>query len=173
MPDLRDNTWTQCGTSLVWNAAALARVCSPNQVRSLREFLRLHKAGWPEGELKLANKRALVVAGLDATMDTHEPEAAIEWLEQTVYPAILDFQERVGDGGSEAALIFWLADEKRIHQKASDGSYLWHCTGEHRRQSIPIGRCIWNGAESSARKIMWKNAEGEFEFAGISNRRIS
>ena len=52
-PDLHDNTWMNCGMSLLWDAQALNRVCSPEAVRSLREFLRLHQAGWPEDTLKL------------------------------------------------------------------------------------------------------------------------
>src|ERR1019366_2584605 len=153
-PDLQDKTWMSCGISLLWDAQALNEICTPEYVRSLREFMRLHQAGWPEDALKLINNRVLVVAGLEAAMDTLNPLEAVDWLEQNIYPAVRDFQDNVADGGGEAALIFWFADANRILHRAADNTHHWHCSGEHQRQSIPIGRCIWNGAESSVRKVV-------------------
>src|SRR2546422_383728 len=98
-PDLHDNRWMSCGSSLVWNPEALKHICPFDSVRSLRELLRLHEAGWPEGDLQLINNRALVVAGLEAAMDTLRPDEAAAWLEKIVYRAISDFQRDVADGG--------------------------------------------------------------------------
>ena len=172
-PDLHDNTWISCGTSLLWDAAALNRICSFDSVRSLRELLQLHQAGWPDGQLQLINNRTLVIAGLEAAMDTLDPDAAVEWLEQTVYQAISDFQRDVADGGREAALIFWLADPKRVFHLASEDTYHWHCAGQHRSKSIPIGRCLWNGAESSVRRIITTGADKSEVWAGLYHQRIS
>lgn len=172
-PDLSDNTWMRCGTSLLWDAQALNRVCPPEAVRSLRELLRLHQADWPEDELKLIQKRTLVIAGLEAAMDTLHPDEAVEWLEKKVYPAVLDFQQNVADGGGEAALIFWLADGNRVFHTASENTYHWHCTGEHRHQPIPLGRCIWNGAESSVRRIVATDAQKKTLHIGLFLKTIS
>jgi|SRR5580698_6167396 hypothetical protein len=172
-PDLHDNTWITCGTSLLWNADALKSVCPIDAVRSLRELLRLHEANWPDGSLRLINNRTLVVAGLEAAMDTLHPEAAVEWLEKTVYQAVLDFQENIADGGREAALIFWLADPKRVFHKASEDTYHWHCAGEHSKKSIPIGRCLWNGAEGSARRIITRGTDKSEIWSGLFHPRIS
>ncbi|MDR4485162.1 MAG: hypothetical protein R3B95_18495 [Nitrospirales bacterium] len=172
-PDLHDNTWLYCGTSLLWEAEALNHICSAEAVRSLREFLLLHQAGWPDDTLRLSNNRTLVVAGLEAAMDTLHPAKAIEWIEQKVYPAVLDFQESVADGGREAALILWLADHKRIFHLPSENTYHWHCSAAHRKQSIPLGRCIWNGAESSARRIVTKDTAKKEIWAGLFQARIS
>ena len=152
-PDLHDKTWITSGISILWDAQALNEICSPESVRSLREFLRLYETGWRDDALKLVNNRTLVVAGLEAAMDTLNPQEAVEWLEQKVYPAVRDFQDNVADGGGEAALILWFADERRIWNRPADGTNHWHCSGEHRKHSIPIGRCIWNGAEPSVRRI--------------------
>jgi hypothetical protein len=172
-PDLHDKTWTGCGISLLWDAQALNEICTPESVRSLREFLRLHRAEWPEHALKLINNRTLVVAGLEAAMDTLNPQEAVEWLEQKVYPAVRDFQDNVADGGGEAALILWFADAKRIWHHAADNTYHWYCSGEHRQHSIPIGRCIWNGAESSVRKIVTEDHDKKQRSIGLFLRRIS
>src|SRR3954453_2068082 len=118
--DLQDDTWMRCGITLLWDAASINRVCLPELVRSLREFLRFYQANWPEGTLNLINNRSLVVGGLDAAMDTLNPDDACDWLEQNVYPAVRDFQESVADGGREAALILWLADGNRVFHQASD-----------------------------------------------------
>ncbi|HEY5911341.1 MAG TPA: 5'-nucleotidase [Verrucomicrobiae bacterium] len=171
--DLHDTNWMRCGISLLWDAEALNRVCPAETVRSLREFFRLYQAGWPEDALKLANGRAIVIAGLEAAMDTLAPDNAVLWLEKTVYPAILDFQEQVADGGREAALIFWLADGKRVVFQPSDATYHWHCSGEHRDQKIPIGRCIWNGAEGSAQRIIAPNSDKKPIHVGLYQQRIS
>jgi hypothetical protein len=172
-PDLHDNTWMGCGVSLLWDAEALTGICSPDAVRSLRDLLRLHQAGWPEDSLNLINNRTLVIAGLEAAMDTLSPQAAVEWLEQKVYPAVRDFQDNVADGGAEAALIFWFADPKRLFHRPADDTHHWHCSGEHRQHSIPIGRCIWNGAESSVRRIVTVDADKKQRDIGLFLRRIS
>ena len=106
-------------------------------------------------------------------MDTLHPDEAVEWLEKTVYPAVLDFQEHVADGGGEAALILWLADRNRVFAKASENTYHWHCTGEHRQQAIPLGRCIWNGAESDVRRIIATDAQKIPQHIGLFLQRIS
>jgi hypothetical protein len=171
--DLRDNSWMQCGSSLLWDATALNLICPSDSVCSLREFLRLHQSDWTEADLKLINGRVLVVAGLDAALDSLDADNAVEWLENTVYAAILGFQEQVADGGREAALIFWLADGRRVFHQAAESTYHWHCSGEHRRKSIPIGRCIWNGAESSARRIVRSGADKKETHVGLFLQRIS
>jgi hypothetical protein len=171
--NLRDKSWMSSGISLLWDAEALNEICSAEAVRSLRELLRLHRAGWPENELKLIKHRTLVIAGLEAAMDTLNPQDAVEWLEQKVYPAVRDFQDNVADGGGEAALILWFADSKRVWHNAADNTYHWYCSGEHCKQSIPIGRCIWNGAESSARRIVTIDSEQKPKNVGLFLRRIS
>ncbi len=171
--DLRDMTWMGSGISLLWDAEALNDICSPDAIRSLRELLRLYHAGWPDTDLNLIKNRTLVIAGLEAAMDTLSPQDAVEWLEQKVYPAVRDFQDNVADGGGEAALVLWFADVKRIWHHPADNTYHWHCSGEHRQHSIPIGRCIWNGAESSVRKIVTLDPEKKERNIGLFLRRIS
>lgn len=172
-PDLKDNSWMHGGTSLLWDADALTRICPAQSVRSLREFLRLYEDGWPEAALKLINGRTLVVAGLEAAMDTLPPERAVEWLEKTVYEAIYDFQQEIADGGSQAALILWLTDSKRIVFQLSDSSHHWRCSGTNRQESLPLGRCIWNGAEQGVRRIMVRGVDSEDTWAGLFLQRIS
>jgi hypothetical protein len=172
-PDLHEKTWMQSGISILWDAEALNELCSADSVRSLREFLRLHAAGWPEQELFLINGRTLPVAGLEAAMDALTPEQAEEWLEEKVYPAVRDFQDNVADGGVEAALVFWFADRQRLWHHAADGTNHWYCSGQHRKKSIPIGRCIWNGAESGVRKIIATSSENKQRDIGLFLRRIS
>jgi len=172
-PDLHDKTWMQSGISILWDAEALNELSSAESVRSLRQFLRLYDAGWPEQELHLINGRTLIVAGLEAAMDTQNPEQAEEWLEHRVYPAVRDFQDSVADGGVEAALVFWFADKKRLWRHAADGTHHWYCSSQHRQQSIPIGRCIWNGAESGVRRIIATDSDSKQREIGLFLRRIS
>ena len=100
-PLLSDDIWMRRGISILWDAEALATVCTPSQVVSLRQFLLLYTAGWPEGELSLVNDARLVVAGLESAIDALSPDEAVNWLERTVYPAIISFQENVAGGGTD------------------------------------------------------------------------
>ena len=171
--DIHDKTWMTCGITLLWDAEALNEVCPANSVRSLREFLRLQHSGWPEDTLRLINNRTLIVAGLEAAMDTLSPQEAVEWLEQVIYPAVREFQDSVADGGAEAALIFWFADAKRIWHRPADNTNHWYCSGAYRQHSTPIGRCIWNGAEPSVRKIVTVGPDKKQRELGLFLRRIS
>jgi len=172
-PPLEVDIWMTCGISLLWDAHSLRRLCDADRVRSVRDLLRLSQADWSEEELKLVNDRAMVVAGLDAAMDAMSPTQATEWLEDIFYPVVRDFQLRVADGGNEAALVLWLADAKRIHHNAADDTYHWRCAGEHHGETIPLGRCIWNGAQDSVRRIMVAGPESKPAWVGLFHPRIS
>ena len=90
-PPLSDDIWTRRGITLLWDADKLSGLYSPDQIISLRQFLQLHKAGWPESELHLVGDTTLVVAGLEGCLDALPPQETETWLEQVVYPAILSY----------------------------------------------------------------------------------
>src|SRR5580704_15826202 len=94
-PPLLDDIWTRRGISLLWDAETLARLCTPSQVISLRQFLQLHAAGWPEDRLSLVSDKALVVGGLESCIDALPPSEAVEWLEHSVYQALISFEREV------------------------------------------------------------------------------
>ena len=152
-PSLDNDIWTRRGISILWDADSLSKVCTPQQVVSLCRFLQLHAAGWPENDLPLVNDRALVVAGLETCIDALPPNEACNWLEQTVYQALVSFQREVGGGGDQAALILWFVDRRRLVYQTSDDTYSWHCGTEYKGQTIPLGRCLFNGAEHDLRQI--------------------
>lgn len=168
-PPLLDDTWTTCGVSALWEAVGLHRLAGRSRTVSVREFLRLHAAGWPEDAAALS-ERALVVAGLEAVLDALEPAAAQDWMLGTFYRAVHDYQDvgGPGDGGREAALIVWLADGKRMVRKMT-GGYEWHCAIRSHGK-LPLGNLLFNGAESSVREI---RIVGANEGAGLYCDRIS
>lgn len=152
-PLVNDDLWTRRGITLLWDADELNKLCKPNQVISLRRFLRLHDAGWPEEELPLVNDVALVVAGLEACIDALPPEEMTHWLEQRIYPAIVSYQREIADGGGQAALIFWLVEHARLKYQISEDAWTWHCSGEHRNHRIPLSHCLFNGAQHDLKEI--------------------
>ena len=119
-PDLHDNTWMRCGISLLVGCRGveshLLRRVRPQPARVLASA----SSRMAGRRLKLINNRTLVIAGLEAAMDTLSPQEAVEWLERKVYPAVRDFQDNVADGGGEAALIFWFADANGFHHAADN-----------------------------------------------------
>jgi len=168
-PALLDNTWTTCGVSALWEAAGLHKLAGRSRTVSVREFLRLHAAGWPE-DAEALSERALVVAGLEAVLDALEPAAAQDWMLGTFYKAVHEYCDvgGPGDGGREAALIVWLADGNRVVRKLT-GGYDWHCAIRSHGK-LPLGNLLFNGAESSVREI---RIDGASDSAGLYCDRIS
>jgi hypothetical protein len=152
-PLIQDDLWTRRGISILWDAERLAALCQPAQVISLRQFLQLHAKGWPEAELPLVNDNALVVAGLETCIDALPPDDACQWLEKTVYQALLSYQREVAHGGEEAALILWFVDHQRLVYQTGDDTYYWHCGTEYKGRQIPLSRCLFNGAQQDLREI--------------------
>ena len=152
-PLVNNDLWTRRGITLLWNAGELNKLCQPNQVISLRSFRQLYAAGWPEDDLPLVDDEVLVVAGLEACIDALPPEEATAWLEETIYPAIVSYQREVAGGGGQAALVFWLVEHNRLQYRTSDDSWFWHCAGEYKKQQIPLGSCLFNGAQEDLKEI--------------------
>ena len=169
---VRDDVWTRRGISVLWDGEAFNQFAAQEQVISLRYFFDLYRAEWPEEEHPRINENSetIVVAGLDAAIDALSPKEAESWLEKKLYPAIIDYQETIGGDG---ALIFWMADGKRWKHRSSDHRFFWNCGGQHRGSELPLGRCLWNGAETDAQLIEPIDNKGKSQWIGIYHRRIS
>lgn len=166
------DTWKRQGHSILWDVLGLTSFCKPDQAISLRQFVRLYASGWRDVDALLVRDRALVVAGLEGSLDALEPSAAIEWLDQHIYPAVTSFQKEVAFGGSEAALIFWFAEQRRFEYRQAEQAAYWKCSAAHGKFDIPIGRCLWNGSEPNSQEIREKTT-GPVRFAGYYLQRIS
>jgi hypothetical protein len=172
-PPLLDDIWTRRGISLLWDAEALTKLCPPKQVVSVRQFLQLHAAGWAEDRLALVNDKALIVAGLESAIDALTPDEACRWLEGTIYPAIVSYQERVAGGGTEASLIFWIVQPNRLDHRSGEDTHYWHCAGEYKGQQIPLSVCLFNGAQSDLRRIHVVDDRKTEQWIGLFHPRIS
>ena len=51
-PPLEIDSWKRRGHTMLWDAGSLASLCHAEQAVTLRRFLRMHGAGWPEAELE-------------------------------------------------------------------------------------------------------------------------
>ena len=171
-PPLENDTWTRRGISLLWDSESLAQLCQADQVLSVRDFLQYHNANWPD-DMPFVNDRALVVAGLETCIDALPPDHSTQWLEQSVYPAIISFQREVADGGSQAALIFWFVEQKRIEYRTSEDAYFWHCGGEYKQQQIPLSHCLFNGAQRDLSRIVVPSQGKAEHWIGLFHPRIS
>jgi hypothetical protein len=171
-PPMDIDTWKRQGHSILWDVSGLSSFCKPGESVSLRQFVRLHASGWKGVDSLLVRERALVVAGLEGSLDSLEPVKAVDWLNVTLYPAITSFQKEVAYGGSEAALIFWFADPRRFDYRHAEQAAYWKCSAAHGRSEIPIGRCLWNGSEPNSQEIR-ERGTGGMRFAGYYLQRIS
>ncbi|MCZ2340444.1 MAG: hypothetical protein LC104_01450 [Bacteroidales bacterium] len=170
---LHDDIWTRRGISLLWDAEALSKICTPQQVVSLRRFLGLHALGWPDDQLPLIDDQVLVLAGLESAIDSLSPADAEHWLEQVVYKAIISYQREVADGGSQAALVLWITENRRLTYLTSDDTYNWHCGTEYKGQTIPLSRCLFNGAQHDLRRIHVFDDKKNEHWIGLYHPRIS
>jgi hypothetical protein len=166
------DVWRRKGHSILWDGEALAGFCQPEQAISIRQFFRLGSAGWPNIDAHLVKGRALVIAGLEGCLDSLDPTAAVDWMEERIYPLIVNFQKEVGGGGGEAALIFWVAESKRFDYRQAEQAAYWKCSSAHSKQEIPLGRCLWNGSEPNSQEIRVKNGAAS-RFAGYYLQRIT
>tara|TARA_B100001123_G_scaffold250742_1_gene279868 strand:+ start:9192 stop:9707 length:516 start_codon:yes stop_codon:yes gene_type:complete len=168
-PLVNNDLWNRRGITLLWDADELNKLCQPQEVISLRRFRQLEDAGWPEEELPLVRDVALVVAGLEACIDSLPPEEARNWLEMKMFPSILSFQSEVADGGNGAALIFWLVEHDRLEHRTSEDAWYWHCGGEYKSTQIPLGHCLFGGVQQDLQEI--HDVKGNR--LGLHHQRIS
>ena len=168
-------TWTKRGVSVVWDAKALSELGSMTKALSLRDWFRWQQDGWPERDDYFTGEegRAVIVAGLDAVMDSLDPDDAEVWLQDNLLPCITEFQDEVAGGGPEASLIFWMVNKKRFRYQTATDSVLWRCSTAHGQHELPISHCIWNGAQADIRPIIPANCDDQERGIGYYLQRIS
>ena len=169
----RDSGWMRRGVSLLWDAAALSKVVSPAAVTSIRGFSAMSRS-WPD-ELPGFGGDALVVAGVEGCLDALAHGDGQVWLETDLKPLILLFQEEYE---GQAALILWLPSGRiRISMVTATEEYLWKTGSSTSEPGIPIGRCLWAGAESDAARIIVSAASNPdldgSAYVGLYHPRIS
>ncbi len=167
--------WTRRGVSVIWDAPTVAKLGSMARALSLRQWFRWQAEGWPEREAYYTGRdeRAIVVAGLDAALDSMTPEAATEWMQGKLLAAIREFQAEVAGGGQEAALIFWMVNRKRFEYRRAEDAVIWKAGPGHHGQIIPISHCIWNGAQRDIARIVPMDCDDQENGIGIFLQRVS
>lgn len=165
MRQLLDTMWQRRGTSWLWDEEARNQICLAGEVWSLRQFLRA-KGDWP-GELPSNDGRTLVVAGLDGSLDLLTPTDAEVWLDGSIKPAVLSFQDEYE---GEAALIFWLpGGQTRLKVHAASDEVGWVCQAPHGHQ-IDFGRILWGQANDYPQEVLLRNGGRP---AGLFHLRIT
>ena len=164
-PILLDDVWQRKGISVIWDNTILAKLVKDNRAISLREFFSYYENGWPDDDMPFINSDLLLVAGLDAALDTLEAQNAEEWVTQEVYKRIYDFQSWAE---GQYALVFWMTKQDRWKEHLENNRYTWLCDGKDRGKEIELGSGIWNGAQLSLQKI-----ESDNRWIGLFLDRIS
>jgi hypothetical protein len=145
---LHDNSWTRRGFTLLWNGDALTSIAKPEEVISLRSLFAFG-SNWPD-DLP-GGRNALVVAGLEASLDAIGSDDVEPWLDRNVRERLLSFQESYQGG---ASLVFWLpSGRKRINMSPADESYHWRPTSPGHPE-IPLGRLLFSGAETDLVRLI-------------------
>jgi len=132
------------------------------------------KKAWPE-ELPGAEGNALVVAGVEGCLDVLSEQDAITWMEQDLKATVLSFQEHYE---GQAALILWVPSGRtRIGMDLADEEYFWKTSPGRDTARLPLGRCLWGGAETDVARILVSgdktpDLDGE-AYVGLHHPRIS
>ncbi|SOB59985.1 5'-nucleotidase [Pseudodesulfovibrio profundus] len=164
-PILLDDVWQRKGISVIWDNHVLAKLVKDSRAISLREFFSYYEKSWPDDDMPFINNDLLLVAGLDAALDTLEAQNAEEWVTQEVYKRIYDFQNWAE---GQYALVFWMSKQDRWREHLENNRYTWLCDGKDRGKEIELGSGIWNGAQLSVRRI-----ESDGRWIGLFLDRIS
>lgn len=169
----RTQGWKRRGFSLLWDPNAVAEVIAADAVLSFREFFSLRNA-WPS-ELPGAGGNALVVAGIEGCLDSLTQPDAVTWLENDLKTIVLSFQEHYQ---GQAALILWVASGRtRIGMDLADEEYFWKTSPGRDAARLPIGRCLWGGAESDVARILVSDEKDPdvdgSAYVGLHHPRIS
>jgi len=167
-----NHSWPRRGFALLWDTRTLGNLVSPADVLSMRELFALAQ-NWPE-ELPAANGDALVVAGLEGSLDVLTAADAREWLTGDFRDLILSFQDYYE---GQAGLIFWMpSGHGRISMKGATEEYFW----THRDSvagGLPIGRLLFSGAESEVERVLNSDDPGVDvdgkHWIGLHHPRIS
>jgi hypothetical protein len=165
MRELLDTVWQRRGTSWVWDEEARNQICEPNEVWSLRQFLRA-AGNWPD-DLPSNQGKTLVVAGLDGSLDLLTPTDAEVWLGDAIKPAILSYQDEYQ---GDAALVFWLPGGHgriRVHSATDEVNWLCHTPHNH---LIDFGRVLWGQANEYPQEILLRDGGKP---AGLFHLRIT
>ena len=146
----RGSGWMRRGFSLLWDSASLFEVVEPTGVVSLREFFVIARS-WPD-ELPGAGGDALVVAGVEGCLDALGADEGTIWLETDLKQIILEFQDEYQ---GQAALMLWLpSGRRRVTMAPATEEYFWKNAASRTAPLLPIGRCLWAGADSDAARII-------------------
>lgn len=150
----------------------MSEVTAPSAVVSIRELFALRKK-WPE-DLPGNDGDALVVAGLEGCLDSLSEDDAITWLKTDLKDAVLSFRDHY----DKAALILWLASGRtRVGMDLADEEYFWKISPGRDAARLPLGRCLWGGAESDvARILVSDDKDPDFDgpaYVGLHHPRIS
>ena len=161
-----DQSWSRRGLSLLWGAEALSRIAQPHQVVSVRQLFALSRA-WPEN-LPASDGNAVVVAGVDGCLDALSPEDATQWLEEDFRRVVVGFQDRYENQAD---------GRRRIAMPRATEEYEWHCSGSDLGKTVPVGRCLWAGADPDTRRILDGHEANQdpdgTAWIGINHPRIS
>lgn len=172
MSTINDSRWHRRGFTLLWDAETLSKLARPDEAVTMREFLQIDR--WPE-RLQSVDGNALLVVGLEGCLDTLTPENGETWLNDDFRKQVFRFQ---GEYENQCALILWLPDgRQRLRKTPAADEYLWVCAPPHSDKTISIGRWLWSGAESDARRILGTrqapfDPDG-FAWLGLYHPRIS
>lgn len=175
---LRDITWQTTGVSVIWDAVALHQIGPLSRALSLREFFRWAGEDFSETSplarfMDESRQRCVCVAGIEAALDALTPAEADQWLEFQLQPAIRRFQSILADGGGGCALIFWMVNSARFHERLADDSIVWECAGPYRGHTLRLSHGVWNGAQRDVQRIMPSEAAHMETGIGFYLQRIS
>jgi hypothetical protein len=169
MPPLLHDIWMRRGLSLLWGAAALAKV-RPGEVLSLRSLFRSADAGFPD-PLPSNGGRLLMATGLQGALDVLTPDDAEDWVKNSIRPVLDCFQQ---EKGGECALCFWLpSGQARIIARPASAEYHWRLPTGHGDKTLPLSELIFSGADDDLQEIVDRSPEGASVRIGLYHPRVS
>lgn len=153
--------WKRKGSSIIFDPAEIECLVNDDVMISLRELL-----SWREGRLPDTPpglKDSVLVCGLEAVLDSCEPDAALDFLKCRIRPVIREIQTN----WTETGLIFGFSGGgKRFSEtNAFNDEILYLGTGN---KKVQISNGLW-GHSASSNMVCLLDAESE-TINGKSNK---
>ena len=139
MKRMGNTSWKRRGSSVIYGKSLLTPFVASSSMISLREALSW-RGNWPDeppGDVD-----TILVAGLEACLDTMEANEAYDFLRQTVRPLIIAFQNRWDRRG----LIFGFNCSSRKFEIDAQEQVIF--IGVKANTRIRLSNGLWNGAAS-------------------------
>ena len=141
MQEMTSQSWKRRGCSIVWSPELLGPLVTEAEATSLRTAIGWLTEGLPDEPP--GGGKTVLVGGLQTVLEvTSNPEAAYQWLRQTILPLCRMWSNHWAGVG----LVFGMDGPAKLFQLNEADDLVYFGKGSDAGNKICLTRAVWNGA---------------------------